>query len=116
MQILTSALLAAALAGQANPDCGEGTFSKTDHYTPVTDCALKQHNVYYCGDSGTTIVHKQSQIVLRAGKVDSTVLVSCGPHGEWGRIYHCRAGQSERFREPNCKGWPIGTVESIKEL
>ncbi|KAG6064904.1 hypothetical protein E4U16_000567 [Claviceps sp. LM84 group G4] len=80
----------ALFAGEVLAVCGTGTFSgSTDtwHDNKILDlCALKIDNVYYCGSSGTTIVHKQSQLMLRAGNVDSTVIVTCI---ESRPLYHC---------------------------
>ncbi|KAJ0273108.1 hypothetical protein COL940_010056, partial [Colletotrichum noveboracense] len=114
MQISYFAILATALlSGEALAACGEGTFNgKPNSYQRVSNCGLKQNNVYFCGDSGTSVVHKQSQLVLRAGKVDSTVLVACNGYGF---LYHCSAGETGRFREPQCKG-AVWEVENVKEL
>ncbi|EXF85164.1 hypothetical protein CFIO01_03235 [Colletotrichum fioriniae PJ7] len=102
----------ALLSGQALAVCGEGTFNrKYNGYKRISNCNLNANNVYFCGDSGTSVVHKQSQLVLRAGKVDSTVLVNCNGYGF---LYHCSAGEEGRFREPQCKG-AVWEVENIKE-
>ncbi|GAB0133488.1 hypothetical protein EsDP_00001895 [Epichloe bromicola] len=127
MQILTSTLLAAALlagqtlaadllATQGDPNCGVGLSLGTKDYTLNVFCNLNKQNVYFCGDTGASVVHKQSRIILRAGKVDSTVLVECGPHGESGTIYHCKAGHWERFSEPVCKEGQITSVQSVHEI
>lgn len=121
--ILTSALLAAALTGQTlsaghkpptnqNPSCGEETFTWKDTWKVIPDCVLKGQNVYYCGGSGATVIHKKTQIELRAGKVDSRVLVSCGDRN---MIYRCRARQSDRFHDLYCSNSEVSSVNSIKE-
>ncbi|KAL0943379.1 uncharacterized protein CTRU02_201265 [Colletotrichum truncatum] len=114
MHIITSSVVTLALlAGQALAVCGEGTFNgNTNNIKRVSNCSLNKNNVYFCGSSGTSVVHKQSQLMLRAGKVDSTVLVNCGGYGFF---YHCSAGEEARFREPTCKG-AVWEVENIKEL
>ncbi|KAJ0303308.1 hypothetical protein N0V92_006261 [Colletotrichum tropicale] len=63
MQISYFAILATALlSGEALAACGEGTFNgKPNSYQRVSNCGLKQNNVYFCGDSGTSVVHKQSE-------------------------------------------------------
>lgn len=108
-----SILSTALLPGQALAACGEGTFNnKPNSYRRVSNCGLKQNNVCFCGDSGTSVVYKQSQLVLRAGKVDSTVLVACDGYGF---LYHCSASETGRFREPQCKG-AVWEVENVKEI
>ncbi|KAK1635893.1 hypothetical protein BDP81DRAFT_450727 [Colletotrichum phormii] len=114
MQLLTLSTLAVTLLwGQALADCGEGTFNgKPNAYNRVSNCNLNANNVYFCGNSGTSVVHKQSQLILRAGNVDSTVLVACNG---FSFLYHCSAGETGRFREPQCKG-AVWEVENIKEI
>ncbi|KAG6126840.1 hypothetical protein E4U28_000327 [Claviceps purpurea] len=77
---LLSSLPFAFFAGHALAQCDIGPFSGSTNWADLDiygACNLKQDNVYYCGDSGTTIVHKQSQFMLRAGKADSTIAVFC---------------------------------------
>ncbi|KXH45642.1 hypothetical protein CSIM01_09711 [Colletotrichum simmondsii] len=113
MQFSAISIMAVALlSGQTLASCGEGTFNgKYNGYKRVSNCNLNANNVYFCGDSGTSVVHKQSQLVLRAGRVDSTVLVNCNGYGF---LYHCSAGEEGRFREPQCKG-AVWEVENIRE-
>ncbi|KAL0937057.1 uncharacterized protein CTRU02_206788 [Colletotrichum truncatum] len=114
MYISTASIITlACLLWEVSAKCGQGTFNGNGEYKRVSNCVLKQNNVYFCGDSGTTVVHKQSQLMLRAGKVDSTVLVGCANFS--GYLYHCSAGEEARFREPNCKG-AVWQVENVKEL
>ncbi|KAG5969822.1 hypothetical protein E4U58_001070 [Claviceps cyperi] len=118
---LFSALPLALFVGNAFAECAEGPFNGSNGFTKITrgpPCVLKSRNVYYCGDSGTTIVHKQSQLTLRAGNVDSTIVVNCeqGPGlFNYYFVYHCSAGDTERFYEPKCKG-SISSIDSIREL
>lgn len=106
MQILTLAILAAAFAGRTLAKCRQ--LQHEPRYQDAGQCNLKQDNVYYCGVKGTTVVHKQGQLMVRAGSVDSIVRITCN-----GQIflYFCPARESERFREPNCKG-TVYEVES----
>ncbi|RDI81568.1 hypothetical protein Vi05172_g8369 [Venturia inaequalis] len=55
--------------------------------------------IYYCGESGVTVTHKQPQIVLRAGKGAAAVRVSCGKGSV---AYTCRAGGQRRFKQHPC--------------
>ncbi|KAG6127908.1 hypothetical protein E4U35_002489 [Claviceps purpurea] len=119
---LFSTLPLALFVGNALAECAEGTFNGSLDFSRMKKggpCALKSEGVYYCGDSGTTIVHKQSQLMFRAGKVDSTVVVNCAqtPDGAFNYyyLYHCSANESARFKEPFCKG-AISSIESIKEF
>ncbi|KAG6125476.1 hypothetical protein E4U34_007043 [Claviceps purpurea] len=114
---LFATLPLALFAGEAFAVCGTGTFSgSTDTWRDnkiLDQCVLNADNVYYCGSSGTTIVHKQSQLMLRAGNVDSTIIVTCD--NLQGFFYHCSAYDSQRFVEPGCKG-PIARIQSVKEM
>ncbi|KAG6056906.1 hypothetical protein E4U30_000306 [Claviceps sp. LM220 group G6] len=116
MKLFTTLPLA-LFAGEALAVCGTGTFSgsiDTWHDNQILDqCQLNANNVYYCGSSGTSIVHKQSQLMFRAGNVDSTIIVTCA--NSQGFFYHCSAYDSKRFAEPDCKG-PISRIESVKEI
>ncbi|KAG5991034.1 hypothetical protein E4U52_004058 [Claviceps spartinae] len=112
---LHSTLPFAFLAGHAVAECGVGSFSGSTNWAALDiygACDLKQDNVYYCGDSGTTIVHKQSQFTLRAGKADSTIAVFCA--NKVNLVYHCSAGESLRFVAPDCKG-DILSINSVRE-
>ncbi|KAG6056903.1 hypothetical protein E4U32_005460 [Claviceps aff. humidiphila group G2b] len=119
---LFSTLPLALFVGNALADCAEGTFNGSTDYSKMKkmgDCIRKGNDVFYCGDSGTTITHKQSQLMFRAGSVDSTVVVHCVQTADgafnYGYLYHCSAGSSARFREPFCKG-PISSITSIREF
>jgi len=57
-------------------------------------------------------VHKQSQITLRARKVDSIVLEACAGYAY---LHLCPAGQSAERRELVCKG-ALWEVENVREL
>ncbi|KAG5940106.1 hypothetical protein E4U59_002648 [Claviceps monticola] len=112
---LLSSLPLAFLAGHALAKCGKGPISGSTNWADLDildSCNLNKNNVYYCGDSGTTIVHKQSQFTLRAGKVDSTVSVNCANNVVL--VYHCTAGDSDRFFAPNCNG-AISSINSVRE-
>ncbi|KAG6198373.1 hypothetical protein E4U23_002762 [Claviceps purpurea] len=112
---LLSSLPFAFFAGHALAECDIGPFSGSTNWADLDiygACNLKQDNVYYCGDSGTTIVHKQSQFMLRAGKADSTIAVFCG--NKVTLVYHCSAGDSERFVAPECNG-SVLSINSVRE-
>ncbi|KAG6029700.1 hypothetical protein E4U19_000810 [Claviceps sp. Clav32 group G5] len=116
MKLLSTLPLAAFLAGHALAQCDVGPISGSTNWADLdisSSCDLKQDNVYYCGDSGTTVVHKQSQFMLRAGKVDSTIAVFCA--NKVNLVFHCSAGDSERFVAPDCKG-AILSINSVREL
>ncbi|KAG5935511.1 hypothetical protein E4U60_003130 [Claviceps pazoutovae] len=113
---LLSSLPLAFLASHALAQCGTGSISGSTNWADLDilgSCNLNKDNVYYCGDSGTTIVHKQSQFMLRAGKADSTVSVNCANNVVL--VFHCSAGDSERFVAPECKG-AILSINSVREL
>lgn len=137
MKHFTALLLTLALAMGTHADCGKGMFQEKLQYnwdrTSICDRHMtKSGRVWWCGDSGTTLgkclsydisvwieriatddsaVEKQSQITLRAGKVDSTVYVICDG---WGQLYHCSANQMMKFRNYSCKG-SIASVENVRE-
>ncbi|CCE32606.1 hypothetical protein E4U22_003015 [Claviceps purpurea] len=113
---LLSTLPLAFLAGHALAQCDWGRIGESTNWEDLDilgSCKLNKDNVYYCGDSGTTVVHKQSQFMLRAGKVDSTVAVICANHVNL--LFHCSAGDSERFVVPDCNG-NILSINSVREL
>ncbi|GAB0135410.1 hypothetical protein EsDP_00003750 [Epichloe bromicola] len=125
MQILTSALLVAALlAGQTlaasllareEPNCSsEDNFDPRNSPSFLSPCTGLGHNAYKC-DSGALVVIKPSQIVLRAGKADSKVMVSCGPNGDFATLYHCKAGHGQSFSS-NCYSEQVHFVQNASEL
>ncbi|KAG6046565.1 hypothetical protein E4U17_007855 [Claviceps sp. LM77 group G4] len=119
---LFSTLPLALFVGNALADCAQGTFNGSTDFSQMKrggDCTRKGEGVWFCGDSGTTITHKQSQLMFRAGSVDSTVIINCiqTPDGafNYGYLYHCSAGSSARFRKSYCKG-EISSITSIIEF
>ncbi|KAG6064521.1 hypothetical protein E4U30_000308 [Claviceps sp. LM220 group G6] len=114
MKLLTGLPLA-LLAGRTLADCGRGLISGSDDYRNVKSgpaCVLKSQNVYFCGGSGTSVVHKQSRIILRAGTSDSTVQVECV--GGYSFLLNCDANTGAVFTEPACKDG-ISAVYSVIE-
>ncbi|KAG6053103.1 hypothetical protein E4U17_005041 [Claviceps sp. LM77 group G4] len=114
MKLLTSLPLA-LLAGRTLAACGRGLINGSDDYRNVKSgpaCVPKSQNVYFCGSSGTSVVHKQSRIILRAGTSDSTVQVECV--GGYSFLINCDANTGATFTEPACKNG-VSAVYSVIE-
>ncbi|TID24197.1 hypothetical protein E2P81_ATG02503 [Venturia nashicola] len=116
--ILTLLTTAARAAPQVAPACDRGTFSGGT-WSPGVECGLieaggsnNNGNLYTC-DDGTTVTHKQTQILMRGGSKDTTVLVSC--NGGTDLLFHCKAGAYFKFRHNGqCRDW-VGSVYNVKE-
>lgn len=133
LTFILSLLVTNSAATRASISCYE-TSDPGKRWVFAGNCALKSNNVYFCGSSGTSVgtyadffpfspsflwsltlklkVHKQNQITIRAGSVDSTVIVTCNNKGY---TYFCLAGSSGRFFNHACYN-AVQSVSSVKDI
>ncbi|TLD36729.1 hypothetical protein E2P81_ATG02511 [Venturia nashicola] len=104
------ALLSLLVATSTAQRCGLGTFKNSPRPNVVGPCGSKG-GVWYCGGSGSTVVQKQSQVTLRAGKADTIIQIDCNGSKT---VIHCPAGSWTRYTVPSCKA-AAGTVSNVVE-
>ncbi|KAE9978323.1 hypothetical protein EG328_001497 [Venturia inaequalis] len=79
--------------------CIEGRPDEKKGWHPVGNCDLKPNNVYFC-NAGATLVHKQSQITVRAKGTPTTLVIGCD-----NKVFflYCPAWEGGKFPFPECK-------------
>ncbi|TID13660.1 hypothetical protein E6O75_ATG01638 [Venturia nashicola] len=82
------------------PLCLLGTFNNGKGWDRANECGRDMHDkhVYFCGDSGASIVNKQSQIVVRT-RIKTTFVLDCTPNEI---VFHCPAGVTYRMHLTQC--------------